>query len=85
MSQQRVAALRDLAETKKQQFYSRFLDTVRPVLVEHKRTRDNMLNGFTDNYIPVVFPGDDTLMGTIIPVYLEQLDNNTVLGKRVEE
>lgn len=85
VSQQRVAILRDLAETKKQQFYSRFLNMVRPVLVEHKRTRDNLLTGFTDNYIPVVFSGDDALMGTIIPVYLEQLDQNTVLGKRVEE
>lgn len=85
VSQQRVAELRDLAETKKQQFYSRFLHTVRPVLVEQKRTQDNMLHGFTDNYIPVVFSGDDNLMGSIVPVSLEQLDEKRVLGKRVEE
>jgi threonylcarbamoyladenosine tRNA methylthiotransferase MtaB len=85
VSQQRVTELRDLAETKKQQFYSRFLHTVRPVLVEQKRTQDNMLTGFTDNYIPVVFSGDDTLMGSIVAVSLEQLDEKRVLGKRVEE
>ena len=85
VSQQRVAELRDLAENKKQTFYSRFLNTARPVLVEQKRTADNMLSGFTDNYIPVVFPGDDSLMGQIIPVFLTQLNDGTVQGRQVEE
>jgi len=85
VSQKRVAELRDLAEQKKTAFYSRFLATERPVLVEHKRTRDNLLTGFTDNYIPVVFSGDDSLMGKIIPVRLEQIDNNIVQGKQTEK
>ncbi len=85
VSQQRVAELRALADTKKVAFYSRFLDTERPVLVEHKRTRDNMLTGFTDNYIPVVLAGDDSLMGEIIPVRLEQIDSTTVQGRQVEQ
>ena len=82
VSQQRVAELRHLAETKKQTFYSRFLGTERPVLVEHKRTRDNLLTGFTDNYIPVVFSGDDNLMGSIISVHLERIGDNTVVSGR---
>jgi len=84
VSQQRVAELRELAESKKHKFYSRFLNTTRPVLVEHKRSADNMLSGFTDNYIPVVFPGDDSLMGQIIQVSLTQINDGVVQGKQVD-
>jgi len=80
-----VTELRNLAEQKKSTFYSRFTGTKRPVLVEHKRTRDNLLTGFTDNYIPVVFSGDDSLMGQILPVHLERIDNNIVQGKQTEK
>jgi len=83
VSQKRVAELRTLADVKKTTFYTRFLGTERPVLVEHKRTKDNLLTGFTDNYIPVAFPGDDTLMGSIVPVLLETInDNHIVVGKQ---
>ncbi len=85
VSQQRVEELRNLGESRKQTFYSRFLKTKRPVLVEHKRTADNLLSGFTDNYIPVVFSGKDSLMGQIIPVYLDQLSDGVVQGKQVED
>lgn len=85
VSQKRVSELRNLAEQKKTAFYSRFLGTERPVLVEHKRTRDNLLTGFTDNYIPVVFSGEDSLMGTITPVLLERIDDNIVQGKQTEK
>ncbi len=87
VSQKRVAELRALADEKKVTFYSRFLGTERSVLVEHKRMREdgNMLTGFTDNYIPVVFAGDDSLMGKVIPVRLEQIDSTTVQGRQVEK
>jgi threonylcarbamoyladenosine tRNA methylthiotransferase MtaB len=85
ISQSRVAELRALGETKKHTFYTRFLKTERPVLVEHKRTDANMLTGFTDNYIPVVFSGDDSLMGKIVPIRLEQIEDNKVLGRQVED
>ena len=84
ISQQRVAELRELMEVKKEKFYSRFLNTARPVLVEHKRTKDNMLSGFTDNYIPVVFPGEDKLMGQIIQVSLTKIKDGAVQGIQVE-
>ncbi|MCF8057024.1 MAG: tRNA (N(6)-L-threonylcarbamoyladenosine(37)-C(2))-methylthiotransferase MtaB [Desulfocapsa sp.] len=85
VSQKRVAELRELGESKRQCFYERFLKTERPVLVEHKRTAKNMLTGFTDNYIPVVFTGDDSLMGKVVPVHLEHIEGSTVQGKQVEE
>ncbi len=85
VSQQRVAELRELGETKKREFYSRFLNTERPLLVEHKRTDADKLSGFTDNYIQVVFDGDDSLMGEIVTVHLEHLEGNRVQGRLVEK
>lgn len=79
--EERVAELRTLAEEKKLGFYQRYLGTERPVLVEHKRNREGMLTGFTDNYIPVAFSGDNSLMGKIIPIYLERLNETTVVGR----
>ena len=85
VSQQRVAELRELGETKKRSFYNRFLKTERSLLVEHKRTDENKLSGYTDNYIPVVFDGDDNLMGKIVMVHLDYLEDSTVQGRLVEE
>ncbi len=81
--EERVAELRALADKKKAIFHKRHLGTRRPVLVEHKRNKEDMLTGFTDNYIPVTFPGDNKLMGKIILVQLEQLDGTTVKGRCV--
>jgi len=83
VSAQRVATLRELAKNKQIEFYTRHLQTERPVLVEKKRNRENLLCGFTDNYISVVFDGDDTLMGQIVSVNLKEIQNNTVFGELV--
>ena len=84
VSAQRVTELRTLAKQKQLEFYGRHLKTERPVLVEQKRNRENMLTGFTDNYIPVAFKGGDELMGQVISIQLESLLDNSVLGKLVE-
>lgn len=84
VSAKRVATLRELAKKKQIEFYTRHLQTERPVLVEKKRNRENLLSGFTDNYIPVVFDGDDTLMGQIVSVKLKEIQNNTILGELVQ-
>ncbi|MBU0942845.1 MAG: tRNA (N(6)-L-threonylcarbamoyladenosine(37)-C(2))-methylthiotransferase MtaB [Proteobacteria bacterium] len=79
--EERVAELRLLGEEKKTAFYTRYLETKRPVLVEHKRNREGMLTGFSDNYIPVAFPGETNLMGKIIPIHLERIADTTVMGR----
>ena len=80
---ERVARLRTLGEQKKVTFYSRYLGTVRQVLVEGKRNAKGMLKGFTDNYIPVNLPGDDSLINTLVPVELLKITGTDVIGKRV--
>ncbi len=85
VSQKRVSELRELAKEKQHAFYSRFINTSRPVLVEHKPHGNGMLSGFTDNYIPIVFDGADSLMGKIIPIKLEYINDGIVQGKYVVE
>ena len=84
VSARRVATLRELAQKKQLEFYTRHLQTERPVLVEKKRNRENLLSGFTDNYISVVFEGDDALMGQIVSIKLKEIQNDTVFGELVQ-
>jgi len=84
ISTKRVAILRELGNQKQLEFYTRHLTTERPVLVEQKRNNEKLLSGFTDNYIPVVFEGDDALMGQIVSIKLQAIQNSAVLGKLVQ-
>ena len=56
--------LRILSEKKKRAFYEANLNTERPVLWEIEKDGDTMY-GFTDNYIKVGTPYDETLINTI--------------------
>lgn len=79
----RVQKLRQLGEAKKNSFYQKFIGSYRSVLVENKRDKNGLLKGFTDNYIPVSFPGDDALMKTIVQVKLEKRTSTGLTGKVV--
>lgn len=76
----RVTLLRRLSEQKKQEYYRRFVGQARPVLVEGKRYKNGHLKGFTDNYIPLSFTGDDGYHNTIVPVQLESMGATTLKG-----
>ena len=58
-----------LSDEKLHAFYEAYRDTVRPVLLEHSRTR-GVMHGFTDNYIKVELHVD--------PSEVKQLDNTIV-------
>lgn len=62
----------DISERKLAEFTSRFVDTVRPVLVEHSVSADGMMHGFTDNYLKVALPADPSLANTIVNVRLAE-------------
>lgn len=53
----------------------KFLDRRLDVLVEGKRERQTgLLTGYSDNYIKVVFEGDDSLMKKIISVKVKEIN-----------
>ena len=80
IKEERVSILRALGDRKKSLFYRKHIGTKRPVLVEGKRDNQGLLKGFTDNYIPVSFPGDDNLVNTIVTVKLLEVKDINVSG-----
>lgn len=63
----RAAVMIALSEDKLRQFSNRFVDSTRPVLVEHER-EDGSMAGFTDNYLRVEIAPDSSLANRIVPV-----------------
>jgi threonylcarbamoyladenosine tRNA methylthiotransferase MtaB len=84
VKEKRVAHVRVLGEQKKADFYRRFIGSTRPVLVEGKRDGEGLLKGFTDNYIPVSFSGEDLLMNSIVTVELVEIRGTNILGKFIQ-
>ncbi|MGB3211925.1 MAG: tRNA (N(6)-L-threonylcarbamoyladenosine(37)-C(2))-methylthiotransferase MtaB [Desulforhopalus sp.] len=80
----RVAALRDLSDQKRSQFYQRQLGRIRPVLVEGQRDNEGLLKGFTDNYVAIRFDGPDRLLNSITAVKLMSRKDSHVVGERVK-
>lgn len=72
---QRNEMLRILSHKKRIAFTLPFLNTIRPVLFEHS-TESGMMSGYTDNYIKVILPKEDTLINTIGNVKLNQFDRS---------
>lgn len=79
---ERVALLRELDHKKRATFYQKHLGSTRQILVE-RRKRGRLLRGYTGNYIPVSFEGDDVLMNQLVKVRLEELADGGMLGKVV--
>ncbi len=82
---ERVNLLKQLGDKKKELFYSRFQNSTRSVLVEGKRDKNGNLGGFTDNYIPVAFQGEDTLKNSIARIKLEKIKKTEVFGSILQE
>lgn len=80
----RVKSLRQLSDQKKEIFYQRFIGATRPVLVEGKRNRMGLLKGFTDNYIPVSFKGENVLQNSVVQVQIETANATTITGTIVK-
>lgn len=81
--EERVAVLRNLDQVKKTTFYRRHLGTSHRVLAENTKNRFKLMRGFTENYIPVLFPAQDNDGNTIIDVRLERLEEGIVFGRQI--
>jgi len=81
----RVKILRALSDEKKKNFYETFIEQTFSVLVEAKRDKKTgALRGFTRNYIPIIFNGDDDLMGKEVPVKLHYVHEDLVVGEKAD-
>ena len=62
-----------LSEKKKRFFYQNHVGETRPVLFENSTT-PGMMSGFTDNYIRIEMPLDETVINSILPMKLEGIN-----------
>jgi threonylcarbamoyladenosine tRNA methylthiotransferase MtaB len=74
---ERNKILRIMSEKKKRAFYSEFLQKERKVLWESEKDEE-MISGFTDNYIKVRIPWNDGLPNTITNVNISSIDMDCI-------
>ncbi len=72
---ERVGRLRELDLQKKQQFYQRHIGTKQNILVERREKKSSLLQGFSENYIPVQFKGPDDCIKTVVRVHLDSVQD----------
>lgn len=71
----RVQHLQALGVHKKKIFWTNQLGQPHQILIENRRDSvTGWLKGLTDNYIPVLLPGPDSLKNQIVPAVLEDID-----------
>ena len=80
LKEERVRALRDLDRRKREEFHRRHLGSLQQVLVERRNAETGLLQGFSENYLPVVFAGPADLEGTVVPVRLQRLEGDAIFG-----
>ncbi len=72
--------LRNLGFMKKSAFYQSFAGQIRPVLIENS-IENNMLQGFTDNYIRVQIPYHPSLENSIALIKIGEFSGETCSGE----
>lgn len=73
-----------LSEKKKRAFYQQFENTTSKVLMEHEN-KDGFMFGYTDNYLRVRIPFDESLCGQLVDIQLTELQDNTIFAGEVKE
>jgi threonylcarbamoyladenosine tRNA methylthiotransferase MtaB len=77
---ERSKTLRNISHKLRHQFYESQLGTSRKVLFEEADV-EGMMEGFTENYVKVSIPFDESLKNSIQEVILEQIDGDFVVPK----
>ena len=78
IAKRRSAVIRRLSAQKRREFYRAYLNRELPVLFEH--VQDGYWPGYTENYIRVAVASEQNLENQIVPVRLEEVCADFVLG-----
>lgn len=81
----RVERLRHLDAEKRNAFYQDNLDRVHTVLVERRHKKSGLLQGFSENYVPLLFPGPSSLIRSNTLVRITRVEHGQPHGCLVEE
>jgi len=82
---ERARLLRELGQAKKQQFLEAQLGQVREVLVEGPAPRSGYLQGLSDHYVRVLFPGPPAWRNRLVKVRLLTRQGEVLVGEVVGE
>jgi threonylcarbamoyladenosine tRNA methylthiotransferase MtaB len=78
---ERAEKLRDIGLKKRPSFYHDCLGKEFQVLSERWHSKERkIMKGLSDNYLPVLFPSSKDSRNQIIPVHMEGVENNMVIG-----
>jgi threonylcarbamoyladenosine tRNA methylthiotransferase MtaB len=83
--QERARIMRELGQAKKRQFLEAQLGQIREVLVEGPDAREGWLQGLSDHYLRVTFPGPPDWHNRRVMVRLLSRQGEVLLGKAVGE
>jgi len=77
----RAFELRELGKRKKICFYNACLNNIFEVIPEgwHQKKK-KIMKGLTDNYLPVLFTTDHKLENCLLPVKIEKIEKDMVIG-----
>jgi threonylcarbamoyladenosine tRNA methylthiotransferase MtaB len=81
VKEERVTALRALDRHKREEFHRRHLGSLQQVLVERRNAKTGLLQGFSENYLPVLFAGPAELTGTVVSLRLQHLEGDEIFGR----
>jgi threonylcarbamoyladenosine tRNA methylthiotransferase MtaB len=81
--QERARSMRELGQAKKQQFLKAQLGQVREVLVEGPAPQAGWLQGLSDHYLRVVFPGPLAWHNRRVKVRLRAIKESLLIGEAV--
>jgi threonylcarbamoyladenosine tRNA methylthiotransferase MtaB len=73
-----------LSEKKRLAFYQKYLGQTRPVLLE-KSKEDGLLHGFTDNYVKVSIPLEDSWVNHVVALNLEGINSKGLVEATLAE
>jgi threonylcarbamoyladenosine tRNA methylthiotransferase MtaB len=83
--QERARLMRELGQAKKIQFLEAQLGQVREVLVEGPDKREGWLQGLSDHYLRVTFPGPTAWLNRRVLVRFNHLRGELLAGEAVGE
>jgi threonylcarbamoyladenosine tRNA methylthiotransferase MtaB len=76
----RTAILRELSESKKNEFYQSQVGTEKIVIPETYNSDNGLWKGWTENYVQVYFPAEPNLKQIPIPIKLDSIFESKVYG-----
>lgn len=77
--------LRTLDAEKRQTLYRKNIGRIHRVLVERRQTKSGLLQGFSENYLPLLFSGASRWLHQVVAVRCTGVENGQPIGIIAEE